>query len=118
MSWVFRASIVDCFGRDYFDIRFDICWCRAFERRSYRGSHNPIYRWQKEDSADADKRNKMTLASSSGFTQREKSAFGISARLRGVSMMVGSTALTRTPTFFSSSARLSVRRSTPALEAA
>src|SRR5436190_199970 len=64
------------------------------------------------------KRNTITSASASGDTQREKSAFGMSARLGGVSMMLGSTALTFTPWSLSSSARLSVRRATPAFEAA
>jgi len=50
--------------------------------------------------ASPDNKNKMALAISSGFTQRVKSAFGMSARLRGVSMIVGSTAFTRTPAFF------------------
>src|ERR1700728_263389 len=37
--------------------------------------------------AACDERNTMTSASASGATQRVKSAFGMSARLAGVSMM-------------------------------
>src|SRR6202040_160806 len=55
-------------------------------------------------------RNRMTSASARGCTQVVKSAFGMSARLAGVSMTEGRTALTVIPTAFNSSARLSVRR--------
>ena len=54
-------------------------------------------------------RNRITAASSLGDTQDAKSALGMSARLVGVSMIEGKTALTVTPSAFSSSARLSVK---------
>jgi hypothetical protein len=60
----------------------------------------------------------MTSASACGATHLVKSAWGMSARLAGVSMIDGSTALTVIPQPFTSSARLSVKRCTPALEAA
>ncbi len=68
--------------------------------------------------ARSDSRNTMASASSAGFTQRLKSASGMSARLAGVSMMLGNRALTVMPRSLSSSARASVRRATPAFEAA
>ena len=64
-----------------------------------------------------DDRNTITSASAWGATQRVKSAFGMSARLAGVSMMVGRTALTLIPLSFNSSARASVSLATPAFEA-
>ena len=60
---------------------------------------------------------KSQLAIADGATHFEKSASGISARLRGVSMIPGSTALTVTPWSLSSSARLSVSLCTPAFDA-
>src|SRR6201999_1476952 len=45
-------------------------------------------------------RNRMTSASARGATQVVKSAFGISARLAGVSIIEGSTALTVIPSAF------------------
>jgi hypothetical protein len=57
-----------------------------------------------------DATNKMTSANASGVTHVEKSAFGMSNRLAGVSMMEGSTALTVIRSPLSSSSRLSVNR--------
>src|SRR5205814_10015622 len=62
-------------------------------------------------------RNKMTSANSFGVTHFEKSALGMPARFAGVSMVDGSTALTVTLPF-NSAARASVRRCTPAFDAA
>ncbi len=62
-------------------------------------------------------RNRMTSASARGVTQVVKSAFGMSARLAGVSMVDGRTALTVMPADFNSSARLSVRRCSADLDA-
>ena len=62
-------------------------------------------------------RNRMTLASSFPVTHLAKSACGMSRRLAGVSMVEGSTALTVTLPL-SSAAIASVRRWTPALDAA
>ena len=54
----------------------------------------------------------LVFAMASGFVHREKSAFGIAARLAGVSMMAGATALTRICLALSSSAMDSVRTRT------
>ena len=62
-------------------------------------------------------RNRITSASSFGVTHLETSAFGMLARLAAVSMIEGSTALTVILPL-SSAASASVRRCTPALEAA
>src|SRR5260370_4794893 len=62
-------------------------------------------------------RNRITSASSCGVTHFPKSAFGMLARLAGVSMVEGSTALTVILPFHSA-ASASVRRCAPALEAA
>src|SRR5207247_1444247 len=59
----------------------------------------------------------MTSASSCGVTHFAKSAFGMLARLAAVSMVDGSTALTVILPFHSA-ASASVRRCTPAFEAA
>ena len=68
--------------------------------------------------ASADARNRITFAIASGLTHRVKSAFGMSSRLRGVSMMPGRIALTVMLRSFNSSASASVKRCTPALDAA
>src|SRR6185369_10326427 len=68
--------------------------------------------------AFSEAKNNITSARSAGAAQREKSAFGMSARFCAVSMIEGSTALTVTLVSFSSSASASVRRSTPAFDAA
>src|SRR5690606_16349320 len=68
--------------------------------------------------ASGEARNRMTAARSAGATQGFGSASGMSARLAAVSMMEGRTALTVTEVDFSSSARASVRRWTPAFDAA
>jgi hypothetical protein len=57
------------------------------------------------------------FASDSVLTQVEKSAVGMSFLLGGVSMIEGRTALTVIRWSFSSAARLSVRRCTPAFDA-
>src|ERR1700688_1845552 len=62
-------------------------------------------------------RNRITLASSCGVTHLAKSARGMLARLAGVSMVEGSTALTVILPFHSA-ANASVSRCTPALDAA
>ena len=62
-------------------------------------------------------RNRITSASSCGVTHLPKSALGMLARLAGVSMVDGNTALTVTLPFHSA-ASASVSRCTPALEAA
>src|SRR5271165_177938 len=62
-------------------------------------------------------RNRITSASSCGVTHFAKSAFGMLARLAGVSMVEGSTALTVILPFHSA-ARASVRRCTPPFDAA
>ena len=66
----------------------------------------------------SDSRKTMASASCAGCTQALKSASGMSARLAGVSMMLGNSALTVMPRPLSSSARASVKRITPDLEAA
>src|SRR5258708_2553803 len=63
-------------------------------------------------------RNSITPARSRGVTHLAKSASGMAARLAGVSMVEGRTALTVRPRPFHSSARASVRRWTPDLDAA
>ena len=59
-------------------------------------------------------RNRIVAATSSTFGQASKSAFGIAARLAGVSMIEGATALTRMPSFATSSASATVSAATPA----
>ena len=59
-----------------------------------------------------------TWSALSKNTHRVKSAFGMSARLAGVSMVAGRTAFTRTPRSSSSSASDSVSRATPDFDAA
>jgi hypothetical protein len=68
--------------------------------------------------AAGDARNRITRASDSGRTHCAKSASGMSARLAGVSRMVGSTALTVQSTPASSAARLSVSLWTAHFDAA
>ena len=63
-------------------------------------------------------RNSMTRARSAGWTHFAGSASGMSVRFWSVSRIDGRTALTVTEVDFSSSARLSVKRCTPALDAA
>ena len=63
-------------------------------------------------------RNSTTRAMSSGRGQRAKSAAGIARRLATLSMMLGSTELTRTPLPARSAARLSISASTAAFDAA
>ncbi len=60
----------------------------------------------------------MTSAISSGDAHRLKSASGIARRLAGVSIVSGSTALTRTPAPFHSSAALRAKLMSAAFEAA
>jgi len=60
----------------------------------------------------------MTRAAAAGEIQSLRSASGMSARLAGVSMIVGRTALTRILRALSSSARLCVKAAIPAFEAA
>lgn len=62
-------------------------------------------------------KNRMTSANSSGLTHFAKSAFGMLARLAAVSMVEGSTAFTVILPFHSA-ASASVRRCTPAFDAA
>src|SRR5487761_736679 len=85
---------------------------RGPQPRPYTGRSAPV-----TAAACSEARKPITAAIASGCTQREKSAFGMSARLRGVSMVPGSTALTVIPRSFSSAARLSVSLWTPALDA-
>ena len=68
------------------------------------------------DAGDARKRIRSAIAA--GWTNFEKSASGISARLVGVSMMVGNTALTVQDVSASSAARASVILCTAVLDAA
>ena len=69
------------------------------------------------ESAAEDARNSTTLAMWSGGTQFENLAFGMSARLVGVSMMLGRMQLTLMPLALSSSARVSVSRMTTLFDA-
>src|SRR6516164_11171524 len=60
-------------------------------------------------------RNTMVDATSSTLGQAAKSAFGMAARLAGVSMIEGATALTRMPDLATSSASATVSAATAAL---
>jgi hypothetical protein len=60
----------------------------------------------------------MTSANACGFTHLSNFAFDMLARFIGVSIMLGNTALTRTPRSLSSAAKLSVSRETPDFDAA
>src|SRR6185369_11750874 len=62
-------------------------------------------------------RNRITSASSSGLTHLAKSAFGMLTRFAAVSIVEGSTALTVILPFHSAASD-SVRRCTPAFDAA
>src|SRR5690606_34533580 len=86
---------------------------RAAQTRPRTGIDAPVIA-----AAASDSRNTMTAASCAGCTQRPKSALGMSARLAGVSMMLGTTALTVMSRSLSSSASASVNRATPLLDAA
>jgi hypothetical protein len=67
--------------------------------------------------AALDSRKAIASATSDGLTQCDMSASGIAARFFGVSIVVGKTALTRMRSLRTSSARLSVSRSTALLVA-
>ncbi len=62
-------------------------------------------------------RKEIISAISLGATQREKSAFGMSSRFLGVSIVPGRTQLTRIPLLFNSADILSVKRITALFEA-
>src|SRR5689334_2303363 len=66
--------------------------CRAAYARPYTGIAVPLVGAESSDSRWA-----MTPAISAGLTQRSWSAFGIEARLPGVSITLGRIALQRTP---------------------
>src|SRR5690606_41615426 len=86
--------------------------CCAAQERPATGSNTPC-----TARAASEARKQSTLARSAGATHLLKSAEGMSARLRGVSMMLGSTALTLMPLPFNSSDRLSVSFITTLFEA-
>src|ERR1700756_1282817 len=85
----------------------------AHYTRPATGRHAPVTAL-----ASSDNRKAITAASLPAASQRDVSASGIAARFAGVSMMLGSTALTVTFRSFSSSASASVSRATPAFDAA
>jgi hypothetical protein len=63
-----------------------------------------------------DAKNRIVAATSSTFGHASKSAFGMALRFAAVSMIDGATALTRIPSFATSSASAIVSVATPDFE--
>src|SRR6478735_9748544 len=68
--------------------------------------------------AASDNKNAITPLSDSTLTHWEGSRFGIAARLAGVSIVLGSTALMRTPSASTSAAQACTNAMTAAFDAA